>query len=99
MTLPAYKLSATIITRNEEAQIGDCLESVRWADEIIVVDTGSVDRTLELCAKYTPHIYSRPWEGYATAKNAATTTAAESFAARTMAFMGCSVIALTRLAP
>ena len=71
MTLPARKLSVTIITRDEEAQIGDCLESVRWADEIIVVDTGSVDRTLEICAKYTTHVYSRPWEGYAAAKNAA----------------------------
>jgi hypothetical protein len=71
MTLAAYKLSVTIIARNEEAQIGDCLESVRWADEIIVVDTGSVDRTIELCRKYTPHVDSRPWEGYAPAKNAA----------------------------
>jgi hypothetical protein len=44
---------------------------VRWADEFIVVDTGSVDRTLELCAKHTPHVYSRPWQGYAPAKNAA----------------------------
>jgi (heptosyl)LPS beta-1,4-glucosyltransferase len=71
MTLPACKLSVTIVTRDEEAQIGDCLESVRWADEIIVVDTGSVDRTVELCSKYTPYVYSRPWEGYAPAKNAA----------------------------
>jgi glycosyltransferase involved in cell wall biosynthesis len=71
MTRPAYKLSATVITRNEEAQIGDCLESVRWADEIVIVDTGSADRTLEICHKYTPHVYSRPWEGYAPAKNAA----------------------------
>ena len=71
MTLAACKLSVTIIARNEEAQIGDCLESVRWADEIIVVDTGSVDRTAEICHKYTPHVESRPWEGYAPAKNAA----------------------------
>jgi glycosyltransferase involved in cell wall biosynthesis len=71
MTPPAYKLSVTVITRNEEAHIGHCLESVCWADEIIVVDTGSVDRTLEICHKYTPHIYSRRWEGYAPAKNAA----------------------------
>ena len=71
MTLPASKLSVTIITRDEEAQIGACLESVRWADEIIVVDTGSADHTLEICAKYTTHVYSRPWEGYAPAKNAA----------------------------
>jgi glycosyltransferase involved in cell wall biosynthesis len=71
MIPPAYKLSVTIITRHEEAQIGDCLESVRWVDEIIVVDTGSTDRTLEICHKYTPHVYSRPWAGYAPTKNAA----------------------------
>jgi glycosyltransferase involved in cell wall biosynthesis len=71
MILPACKLSVTIIARNEEAQIGDCLESVRWADEIVVVDTGSVDRTLEICHKYTPHVDSRLWEGYVPAKNAA----------------------------
>jgi len=71
MTRPTCKLSVTIIARNEEARIGDCLESVRWADEIIVVDTGSVDRTIEICHKYTAHVTSRPWEGYAPAKNAA----------------------------
>jgi glycosyltransferase involved in cell wall biosynthesis len=71
MTPPAYKLSVTIITRDEEAQIGHCLESVRWADEIIVVDTGSVDRTLEICHKYTASVYSRAWKGYVPAKNAA----------------------------
>jgi glycosyltransferase involved in cell wall biosynthesis len=71
MIPPACKLSVTIITRNEEAQIGDCLESVRWVDEIIVVDTGSADRTLEICRKYTAHVHSRPWEGYAPTKNAA----------------------------
>ena len=81
MTLPASKLSVTIITRNEEAQIGDCLESVRWADEIIVVDTGSVDRTLELCSKYTPHVHSRPWEKLCPAKNAARLPLATGFSA------------------
>jgi glycosyltransferase involved in cell wall biosynthesis len=67
----ACKLSVTVITRDEEAQIGACLESVRWADEIVIVDTGSADHTLEICAKYTPHVYSRAWQGYAQAKNAA----------------------------
>jgi glycosyltransferase involved in cell wall biosynthesis len=71
MTRPVSKLSVTIITRNEAAQVGDCLESVRWADELVVVDTGSVDRTVEICAKYTPYVYRRAWEGYAQAKNAA----------------------------
>ena len=71
MTPRACKLSVTVITRDEEAQIGDCLDSVRWADEIVVIDTGSADQTLEICRKYTPHVYTRPWEGYAAAKNAA----------------------------
>jgi glycosyltransferase involved in cell wall biosynthesis len=71
MTLPACKLSVTVITHDEEAQIGDCLESVRWADEIVIVDTGSADRTLEICTKYTPCVHSRTWAGYAPAKNAA----------------------------
>jgi glycosyltransferase involved in cell wall biosynthesis len=71
MTLPVSKLSVTVIARDEEPHIGDCLDSVGWADELVVVDTGSVDRTMEICQKYTPHVYSRPWEGYAAAKNAA----------------------------
>ena len=71
MTPPLCKLSVAIITRDEEAQITDCLDSVRWADEIVVVDTGSGDRTLDICRKYTPHVYSRPWEGYAASKNTA----------------------------
>jgi (heptosyl)LPS beta-1,4-glucosyltransferase len=71
MTLPACKLSVTVITRDEEAQIGACLESVGWADEIVIVDTGSADRTLEICRKYTPYVETHPWEGYAAAKNTA----------------------------
>jgi glycosyltransferase involved in cell wall biosynthesis len=71
MTQPACRLSVAIITRDEETHIGDCLDSVWWADEIVVVDTGSGDRTLEICRKFTPHVYSLPWEGYAAAKNAA----------------------------
>ncbi len=71
MTPPASKLSVTVIARDEEHHIGDCLDSVRWADQIVVVDTGSTDHTVEICQKYTPYVYSRPWEGYASAKNAA----------------------------
>ena len=68
MTRPASRLSVTVITRDEEARIGDCLESVRWADEIVVVDTGSTDRTLEICQKYTSLVFAQPWEGYAVAE-------------------------------
>jgi glycosyltransferase involved in cell wall biosynthesis len=69
----ASKLSVAIIARDEEARIGDCLESVQWVDEIVVVDTGSGDRTLEICQKYPCHVHRAPWQGYAAAKNLALT--------------------------
>jgi len=43
------KISVTIITLNEEANIRACLESVKWADEILISDSGSSDRTVEIC--------------------------------------------------
>ena len=46
------KLSISIITKNEASNIKRCLESVKWADEIIVVDSGSTDGTLEICKNY-----------------------------------------------
>jgi glycosyltransferase involved in cell wall biosynthesis len=66
-----YRLSVAVIARDEASCIGACLESVEWADEIVVVDTGSTDRTVEICHKYTQQVYRRAWEGYASAKNAA----------------------------
>ena len=44
--------------------IGSCLESVKWCDEIIVVDSFSTDRTLEICSRYTNRITQRLWKGY-----------------------------------
>lgn len=64
-------LSVVIITLNEEANIGPCLESVSWADEIVVLDSGSEDRTLDICREYTDKVFSRPWAGYAAQRNAA----------------------------
>jgi len=58
-----------IITKNEEARIRDCLESVRWADEIIIVDACSEDRTIEICREYTDKVYRKAWQGYAAQKN------------------------------
>jgi glycosyltransferase involved in cell wall biosynthesis len=50
-------LSVVVLTRNEESCIAECLESVKWADEIIVVDDGSIDKTLEIVRKYTQKVF------------------------------------------
>lgn len=64
-------LSVIIITKDVENKIRRCLESVKWADEIIVLDSGSIDNTLEVCAKYTAHIFSVDWPGFGIQKNRA----------------------------
>jgi len=56
-------VSACVITYNEEKNIGDCLESVKWADEIIVVDSFSTDDTLRIARRYTDRIFRRKWRG------------------------------------
>lgn len=65
-------LSVTIITYNEEQHIRAALESVAWADEIVVVDSQSTDRTVEICRAYTEYVYQIPWHGYVEQKNIAT---------------------------
>jgi len=58
------QVSCTIICCDEEENIRAALESVKWCDEIIVVDSFSSDRTLEICREYTDRIYQRPWPGF-----------------------------------
>jgi glycosyltransferase involved in cell wall biosynthesis len=65
----APKISACVITFNEERNIRRCLESVKWCDEIVVVDSFSTDRTVELCKEYTPRVYQNEWLGYIGQKN------------------------------
>lgn len=63
------KVSVTVITRNEEGEIDACLQSLAWADEIVVVDSGSTDRTVEIARKYTEKVFHHEWPGYAAQKN------------------------------
>lgn len=62
-------LSVIVITKNEALNIEACLESVRWAQEIVVVDGGSDDKTVELARKFTENVFVKSWEGYGASKN------------------------------
>jgi len=64
-------LSVTIITLNEADNLARTLASVRFADEIIVVDSGSTDRTVEIAESFGAKIFSEPWKGFAQQKNSA----------------------------
>ena len=64
-------LSVIIITKDEQDNIETCLESVKWADEIIVIDSGSTDKTEEICRKYTNSFYVKDWPGFGIQKQRA----------------------------
>ncbi|MGH8513150.1 MAG: glycosyltransferase family 2 protein, partial [Gammaproteobacteria bacterium] len=65
-------LSVIIITKNESTDIRACLDSVRWADEIVVVDGGSRDDTVAICREYTDKVYiCEDWSGFGPQKNRA----------------------------
>ncbi len=66
---PAMKITATIITLNEERNIARAIESLRCCDEILIVDSGSVDRTVELAEKLGVRVIEAGWRGYAAQKN------------------------------
>jgi len=63
------KISATIITFNEERNVARAIESLRCCDEIVVVDAGSIDRTVEIAEKLGARVVDHPWKGYAEQKN------------------------------
>lgn len=69
MTRPT--LSVILITKNEAELVGQCLESVKWADEIVVVDSGSQDATVEICRRYTDKVVVTDWPGFGPQKNRA----------------------------
>ncbi len=59
------KISACVICLNEEKNMDRCLESLAWCDEIIVVDSGSTDGTLEIARQHTDKVFEQEWLGYA----------------------------------
>jgi glycosyltransferase involved in cell wall biosynthesis len=73
------KLSVTVITKNEAADIGDALASVAWADEIVVVDSRSTDDTVNIARRYTDRLVVRDWPGYVDQKNHAASIASHDW--------------------
>ncbi len=65
------KLSIVIITQDEEAAIGATLASVSWAEERIVLDSGSTDRTVQIARSLGAKVFSEEWKGYGAQKNSA----------------------------
>ncbi|MBT3175220.1 MAG: glycosyltransferase family 2 protein [Lentimicrobiaceae bacterium] len=61
-------ITVSIITKNEEDNIEKCLESIKWADEIIIVDSGSTDNTIDICKKYNCKIITTKWLGFGKTK-------------------------------
>lgn len=59
-----HQISGFTLTFNEEKNIRDCLESLKWVDELVVVDSGSEDRTLQIVREYTDRIIEHPFEGH-----------------------------------
>ncbi|MCK4994542.1 MAG: glycosyltransferase family 2 protein [Candidatus Omnitrophica bacterium] len=64
-------ISIVVITRNVEHNLVDCLESVKWADEVVIVDNHSTDSTLVLAKKYTKSIYNDTWDKEGSIRNRA----------------------------
>ncbi len=62
-------ISACIVTFNEEERIADCLKSIDWCDEIVVVDSLSTDGTVQICEKFTDKVFQIQWQGYVKQKN------------------------------
>jgi len=64
-------IAATIITKNEAANIEACIRSVLWMDQIVLLDSGSTDGTLEICEKYKVQVTKTDWPGFGIQKNRA----------------------------
>ena len=72
-------VSVVIIAKNEADNIAGALESVQWIEDVVVVDSGSSDATIEIAKRYTDRVTTRTWEGYGAQKNYATGLAAHDW--------------------
>jgi glycosyltransferase involved in cell wall biosynthesis len=67
----SLRLSVAIITKNEEANLARTLASVRWADEVVIVDSGSTDRTADIAREFGAKFFVEEWKGFGVQKNSA----------------------------
>ncbi len=75
----AMRLSVVLITFNEASRVQRCLDSVRWADEIVVVDSGSTDQTLDHARPFAARTFTRPFDDFASQKNHAVAQASHDW--------------------
>ena len=73
------KITATLITLNEEKNLPRALESIEWCDEVVVVDSGSRDTTREIAEAFGAKVFHRDWTGYADQKNFAAEAASHDW--------------------
>ncbi|MFY9270196.1 MAG: glycosyltransferase family 2 protein [Candidatus Manganitrophaceae bacterium] len=73
------KVSVTIITLNEEANLPACLDSLKWADEIVVVDSESRDQTVQIAKDFGCRVLTNPWPGHKEQKNVAVEVASHEW--------------------
>ena len=69
--MPSSTLSVAIVTFNEEENLARTLDSVRFADEVVLIDSGSTDGTVEIARAYGVKVFAEPWKGFAGQKNSA----------------------------
>ena len=62
-------ISVIILTRNEEADLPRCLDSLRWCDDVHLVDSGSSDRTLSIAHEFGAHVYAHPFDSFGAQRN------------------------------
>ena len=69
MAINRPKISACVMTLNEEKNIRRCLESLSFCDEIIILDSFSKDKTIEICNQFTESVFQEEWKGYIVQRN------------------------------
>ncbi len=77
--MPRPRITVTLITLNEEKNLARALKSVVWADEKLVIDSGSTDRTVEIAREHGAQVIQNPWPGYGQQKNFAQDHAANEW--------------------